>query len=52
MSTIGIIAIIIGADLLIDLVLFAIIVAKLRKRVKYWRVPRVAPIEVRVYRNW
>ena len=47
MSTLGIIAIILGADIVIDLVLFAIIVARLRKRV--WRT---APLEVKVYRNW
>lgn len=52
MSTLGIIAIIIGADILIDLVLFAIIVAKLRKRVWGWRKYTPAPIEVKIYRNW
>lgn len=48
MSTLAIIAIIIGADLLIDLVLIAILVARLRKRVWRYR-PAVRPIEIKVY---
>ena len=48
MSTLGIIAIIIGADILIDIVLFCIIVARLRKRV-WRRVNTYNPMRVNVY---
>jgi hypothetical protein len=50
MSTLGIIAIVLGVDILIDIILFFVILGRLRKMVQWGR--RSTPIEVNVYRNW
>lgn len=50
MSTLGIIAIVLGVDILIDIVLLFVILGRLRRMVRWGR--HSTPIEVNVYRNW